>query len=983
MFYLSAESYTYKKPTPDPQGQDAYLPLEIDTEYTHPKYDINYPLQPICTNLTVQIRAIAENIGIIYDHPQNPLELRYNTLTSGFAPIDYLRDNGYDVALSRPHKINNAIELPWIQVDLIAFLALAEILRVVDGKYRDDVLSLMTNPTNEGIEQGRRLRTFTKAGNQYLNWIELPWLLKLNQHEYRVRIAVHDTCAVQGISSYANFCANSEIILPFKDNFNQVEKSLMDVMYMERGVDFGNYALGDLYNHAALINNAEQMRGIYRELGVEKYFVLPNLTIGATVAKLFEAVILDKFNSDKGDRSPINAFCKFASADWLKRITSTTGWLNAKVDGGRCRNNRPTDTTIEALLCDIDISSCYGEGLRSQIYPLGVPIVIDYPINSPNNKYETLKTFLTKYRRDLVPGLWQARVSLKKDYILTNPQDYFASWFPPKDPLSMPTDSDFSETDQWWEVENVGEIKILNYEITHAIITHDGLQWIENIAGKRLRTELLNNLIVETAMYYPKYERVNTVDELLEAHKSHTGLNTTEVKVRNTRSRKIAIEQECHRWVGFNLGDLLIDKLLLERKKHPKKTPLNEKYKLCTNTVYGDMVSPFFTIGNVVVGNNITARARALAWCMEKGFHGFQTITDGCVFDINNVLFARGSRALNGSMLVNLYADKKRILHKFKPLSHNDELSVTLNSYKLIGDNSKAITLKGVTDDDSVFIDIDNPITWVNDRAMQHLRDLFPGLDILQLVTQDLYGNFRVGQFEFEAKGFYDSGCFHGSANYSLRFHGEDTKYAMRSYSKHGCKSVAMTDEAAELLEITGEDEKPAENFLNQLYIPDKIQRSPVYIKSRILKVGDYRRNFSKWRNTKAYPGCTVENASLLHEFSLSQFTFQTYEQFKGWKKEYEGLLRRYNQSYEMFFPNADGTLNYQLMILSIDAAIREGRKSFFDGVDKHQVHLYRKYQSHCETAELQTTNRQLDIRYYDGGEEITSYVPNIDVVSN
>ncbi|MEO0968266.1 MAG: hypothetical protein AAFX80_07980, partial [Cyanobacteria bacterium J06639_18] len=55
--------------------------------------------------------------------------------------------------------------------------------------------------------------------------------------------------------------------------------------------------------------------------------------------------------------------------------------------------------------------------------------------------------------------------------------------------------------------------------------------------------------------------------------------------------------------------------------------------------MYGDMVSKYFMTSNPVVGNNITARARCLAWFMEKGLHGWQSITDGCAFELNGVLY--------------------------------------------------------------------------------------------------------------------------------------------------------------------------------------------------------------------------------------------------------------------------------------------------------------------------------------------------------
>lgn len=64
-----------------------------------------------------------------------------------------------------------------------------------------------------------------------------------------------------------------------------------------------------------------------------------------------------------------------------------------------------------------------------------------------------------------------------------------------------------------------------------------------------------------------------------------------------------------------------------------REAPMNKFIKLVINTVYGDFVGPYFHSGNTTVGNNITARARSMAWYMEKGFNGFvrpQYKTEAC-----------------------------------------------------------------------------------------------------------------------------------------------------------------------------------------------------------------------------------------------------------------------------------------------------------------------------------------------------------------
>ena len=983
MFKLTATEYVYPSQiTTLETGSNLYFPVEIDTEYTHSTYDLNKPSHNICENLTVQCRAIDHEHGLIYSHPDTTVSKpRHKTFKHGFVALDYLADYGHSVALTRLPSWNTSTDIPWLQFDIYSFFAVAELLRIFQDVYRTDVLSLVTNPTTYGIEQGRRLRTFTKAGNQLFNWVEMPWLLKLVGEDYRVRLAIYDTCAVHGVASYASFCNNSGIKLQYKDNFTSAEKAMMHEMYENRPEDFDNYALGDLYNHKALLGNAENFLKIYDALGIAKYYTPPRLTIGATVSRIVESVIKNLFDSDVNDREVINAFCKYGSADWLKRKSTTTACMNAKVDGGRCRNNRPLDTTVNGAICDIDISGCYGEGLRVQTYPLGIPVIIDYPIKSDKNNYDTLRKFLTRYGKELVPGLWQARVSVKDGKELTYKQDYLASWYPPKDLSKLPTDSDFADTDQWWTVENVGEIKIFNNEINHSIITHDFIQWLENIASPRQRKELLDNLVVETAMFYPASERVNSVDELKARHDEHVGTNTTQARVRKTRTRKISVEMECHAWYGINLGDLLVTRLLLERKKYPKKTPFNDLYKLCINTVYGDMVSPFFTVGNVVVGNNITGRARALAWCMEKGLHGWQSITDGCAFDLNRVLHPRQGNRITGEMSVNIYSDNVCRNHTFQPLFDKSNLSVTDNSVTsnlsvvpvMVNDETVARPALIIRGDETVkSLSPDDSLKWVNRVAMEHLQNLFPNLDVLHQLTYDVNGRERLGQFEFEAKGLFSSATFHGTANYSLGFNGKN-HFAMRSYSKRGHKLVIMADE----LQVLNRGDKPSENFLMALKTPKTVGRSNVYLKERILKVGDFRRNYRIWQDTKVYPGCTVEMPGLLHEFSLSQFTFQTYAQYSSWKKEFERLLSKFGQSYEMFFLNDDGTLNYQSMIETVDAAIRAGKRNFFDGLDKRTANTYRQYLKHQELDCLNRTRTQMSIRYH--GELIMNDGATVD----
>jgi hypothetical protein len=113
----------------------------------------------------------------------------------------------------------------------------------------------------------------------------------------------------------------------------------------------------------------------------------------------------------------------------------------------------------------------------------------------------------------------------------------------------------------------------------------------------------------------------------------------------------------------------------------------------------------------------------------------------------------------------------------------------------------------------------------------------------------------------------------------------------------------------------------------------------------------------------QAFPGCTVENAALLRELSLSQFTFKTHDQYKAWSKEADNLRRHYGQSYEMFFVDDEGYLDYQRLVNEIDAAIRAGKMSFLEGVDKRKLSFYRNYQPHPQLSALEIAQLRLGER--------------------
>ena len=85
----------------------------------------------------------------------------------------------------------------------------------------------------------------------------------------------------------------------------------------------------------------------------------------------------------------------------------------------------------------------------------------------------------------------------------------------------------------------------------------------------------------------------------------------------------------------YKLNDI-IDYFQILRQN--KKNPLNQIAKIFVNTLYGVMVSDHFLIGNVLLGNIITATARSQVYMKKQECNLNQTITDGGICEFTSDL---------------------------------------------------------------------------------------------------------------------------------------------------------------------------------------------------------------------------------------------------------------------------------------------------------------------------------------------------------
>lgn len=1025
------------------------FPVVVDTEFWHPQW--NDPLRDRQSievkvrgqtkklrfdgdywkrgrfGVTTQLQGIYEPQGMIFAHPdllpiaeQLGLTLRHQVSIEGFFIIDYLKALGVECRLVWTGKVvkeQYGKPLPVFEFVIYSHFALAEWGMLADREYRQDMINALWRSKGNNIEMLKVLRTVHHTPHMDFDSIDMPWVLWIQGQCFRVKICVKDSSGIHGVASYAAICETCGITTPSKSLMDDYKQN-MHLGYFERPEDFDKYALGDLKVYDALSKNAKLFKNVWDSLDVSEYYEAPKLTIGTTVASIFTAKILKEFKVAPYDAESRNdileKLCFKASASYLKKMTNSTVCLNAKVNGGRCRNNRPSEVKAQGVIVDFDYDGCYGEGLRNQIYPLGNPILdcFDYP--SKINNYPTLRQWLKarKWGRkdcELVPGLWQVIVSTKETWKgkdvtyekLEHPQDFIESWFDFKlsDIENFKTDTEIQSAIEEGMNVKTGQIKIFNHQIINGKITHDLLQIIEHVCSPKQRNELLDKLYVHTAIYYPSYDRVDSPEEVLNRIANHDGRNDSNSgKRKSGGSYRNHRTEECTAWYGVNLGEFLVDDLLAWRKMYPKKTPMNTLYKLVINTLYGDMVSQYFKISNVVVGNNITARARAACWYAEKGLYGYQSITDGTAANINIVVFPIGNRRVTAQSVVNLHREEKPWSRQIKlnPLGGFKKIDLSwftltnrsgLPLLKKDGKIAKYPILKLNNDEsyielkpEMVNVDDDKEITvenwtnpahdWANKAAFDHLRSLFPNVDVLHAKTKKLVTKKgegrpiktfeeRDGMFQFEVKFYYERGAFHGSANYYLDGEG-NSAIAMRSYENKMPDTPIVDDEGEVIYTNAYSEFPPGETFLVGLFDPKNLQRGKVFVKSTILKVKEARSNSVRWKEVGRIAGDTIQKSGLLREFSLSQFTFLDVDQFKSIEREVNFNKRKYCQSYEGFFINEDGTLDFESMVKEIDTALSKGCLSINLLMDKSRHRTRRGHHKHPQSEILEKVRNTL-----------------------
>jgi hypothetical protein len=306
---------------------------------------------------------------------------------------------------------------------------------------------------------------------------------------------------------------------------------------------------------------------------------------------------------------------------WSSRATTETSGFNALVHGGRCHNERP-----DAYCCgpglDVDVVGCYGASLRSLVFPVGLPSVWSF---EASERRPTLGEWLSCHEEQLIPGLWTCTVSgpLPFEQDLLYSKIVTGNGRRRADPDGPDLATDFA---------------LLRRELHHAIITADLLAALRAVATSNEWAALKRLEVITAATYLKKNRRANVAEWCASV------LASPIERFRARLDDGTAQDRRPRWWYGVPLEDF-VGRLADERqhlKARQKATDnadekrrldgLGTVLKLIVNTLYGDFASRHFAIGNTVIANNITARARLGVWLLAKALGLRQSITDGGIY---------------------------------------------------------------------------------------------------------------------------------------------------------------------------------------------------------------------------------------------------------------------------------------------------------------------------------------------------------------
>jgi hypothetical protein len=887
----------------------------VDTEY------VQNPNNPN-TMLTTQI-ALSEdhNDCIVLEHPYLEFE-RLSTWECETALSIVLGSNTSPMPLERPVD-------GYMLVEVLVWFAPADVLaglftRLEDQRY-----------IQRFIRQDGRMNICTSASTSHFpkphsNKLQLPYTVKYTTPEgeqltLRLTLQITDLAKLvpgslqNAVTTFGGIMLDKSLMDSYKTNMMEPYMTNSQELFD----NYMKYAKDDACQLFFLEKaNKVRQKALFDVHGISTSRTI--LSTGALVNDLFIKFIRKKlgvydfsrlYTVDNG-RGKERAW---GLADILKRssVSHFAGMdshraVNALVQGGRAKNNLSTATHITGVLADLDKGGAYASVMKQMIYPVGLPAVFGGSLEGKKARATTLGQFLKYNESELVDRCYQIVVSglLSFDQTLISSKNI-----------------ESAQISQRWNSEKgelPAEFRFYSREIKNGLITSDILQIIRNVSSNAEKKGFME-LEVVSAVWYPKSLQCLSAEECFEKIKEHHKLTGGSVEMTTDKKGKERIEDGRGKfWYGISISDFLTPYTDMrkefkdEMKKHKKGSPeylqfdaLQTQMKLVGNTLYGTFACPQLTVSNVVVANNITAALRGVIWCASVALNGYQDITDGFLYDMNNVNFKSNSGSMN--TLSNLRRPQalsprvKKFL-KVKPLGDD-------GPWKIDGSGKMGRDLFTTISNNSTTMTA-NEGGWngLNELTLAHVAKFFEsGAQPISLLKTTVD----------EHKDVYVSATFHGQTNYQFEHATGELKTKARGNKLKG--RPYTNNEEARIIELfTDIRERP--NSI-PAYHPQTI---PQVLKCNQANMMLESKTNNIYKRNGLVAGDSILKRSHLKPISLSVFQFLTHEQYLAWDGTVRRLREKTGWGLELFFLNDDGSVRYLEALETIKEKISDGENFLF-----------------------------------------------------
>lgn len=871
-----------------------------------------------------------------------PYDLEIIENLDDFDSTDFLNFKSYhDLETHQEsfQSLQNRYSIIDLNVIVYAHFAVTDVFKMFTSKslfkhYLDFVMQ-----KNDNFSDTKNFR-FTFNGTSFLKF---PIVLRdknINKF-FCLNISVIDTISVFGMQSYGKLADITNTPLPSKDILTTEDKGDMFSTYFKSPENFKAYSLGDLECDNFLKNTKRIYLEILKDtLGVSDEIIHNHfeqrLSLGSNINQFLKSFLTDEimkceefssqfkkeryFEKHKKIKAQIEKLCSFHSGSkLLETDVDTFIPLLCKVLGGRGNNNRPTDISSKGVNYDVDISGCYATILSHMTYKIGYPNILgnSFKKNIPIEKQPlgTLRSVWKDINKNVYKNYYNIWFIVPKE--LNFYQDFIPTFEVHPDFFDIMEQNieegyEGESLSDWSEKNNLVKVytKRLgflpkkgfgNSKMGVCLATSNEMEFIFNFLKPKDRDFILDNAIVMSASYYDKKGRCETMEEFMQKTKHNEENNLHEekfVSVRDSKGHERKVKQtitsdRMFYWYEIELGKKFVQPLFNKRKMLKKGTSMERALKVINNSIYGVLVSIYFLFSNTMDANIITSSARTMVYAMEKSLNSYQTITDGGIFNVNEVLYTRkNKKRLNMSNVAYLsYFMKKDKNH----LKNNNIYLAPLGNYDKIEYDNEGNYLF-YKDGEIKSLEISEAMKYVSKLAMEHVTNLFK--DVFTVVKDEI--------FTLEGKGFCLEASFYSKLNYCIMQgnHEEINKPKIRGLAS---KEYALP------------------YFQSLLENPCKVRRSDVILNKTLINntTINIQHKYKIEQLKKA--GDEIFIPRLIREFSIGSFNFLSHTQYEAWDKKNSSLKNKYLQSFEMpyILRETDGEyVNVQKMMEDIEEVI-------------------------------------------------------------